>query len=247
MWSQQFLRVTPNPWHRRMMIVSFGAVRMGTCLGALPSKLAEDCTLLLVPRQALPRFFGKQWTNYKKLSPGLQSWVGILVPEDLGEHHQPNLLVKTYSSRKRCIPYSSYFQTNLHGASLFLCVFSGMGWWEGSLWCGDFSGWRTPTPLWFQSESKGVPQMHPAQLKLRRTMAVETFAVGWPCPKYWRYCISMIGALLPQASRGPLASLLTIVQGSEKGKAYVGEVDNFMETMYKAWAACALPSSVGCG
>lgn len=51
----------------RMMIVSLGAVRTGTCLGALPSKLAEDCTLLVVPRQALNRFFGKQRTNYKKL------------------------------------------------------------------------------------------------------------------------------------------------------------------------------------
>lgn len=51
----------------RMMIVSLGAVRTGTCLGALPSKLAEDCTLLVVPQQALPKFFGKLRTNYKKL------------------------------------------------------------------------------------------------------------------------------------------------------------------------------------
>jgi hypothetical protein len=104
-----------------MMIVSLGAVRTGTCLGALPSKLAEDCTLLVVPQQALPKFFGKLRTNYKKLSPGLQSRVGILVPEDLGEHH-PNLPGKT-SSPKNGINWGyTLFSDNTWGKSLFARV-----------------------------------------------------------------------------------------------------------------------------
>lgn len=51
----------------RMMILSLGAFRPCTCLGALPSKLAEDCTLLVFPQQAMGGFFGRSKANYKKL------------------------------------------------------------------------------------------------------------------------------------------------------------------------------------